>query len=124
MALDAGLGFAYGHAVAVKHQLAGELVQHRPGGLTRRLQRGWHVGVGGIAYLGRDVEVPLLWVAERQLVQVAPHLELHLLRLARAHRIAYVMAHVGLDRQGQVAVYARAIGTLQLAVQVEHPGKA
>ena len=77
-AFETGAGLAHRHAVTVKHQLPRELRQCGPGQFPRPLQARWHVGVGGVLDLRCDVELPLLRPFERQVVQVAAHLEAHL----------------------------------------------
>ena len=57
-------------------------------------------------------------------MQIALDAELHVAGAARHHGIAHIVARLGGDGQGQVAVHARAVGAVERAGEVQHPGEA
>ena len=111
------------HAGAVKHQIALQLRQGWPGGLTRRLQTCGHIGKPAIAQGGGDAELAFARVGEGHVVQVAAHLELNTASAALHHCVTHIVAHRGVQHQGQVAVHPGGVGPGQLALQVQHPRK-
>ncbi|KAF1051150.1 MAG: hypothetical protein GAK34_01619 [Delftia tsuruhatensis] len=115
---------AHGHGGAVKHQLAGQIDQGRPGRLAMREQMGRHIFIVHVMQLGRDVELALAGLVGGYVVQVAAHLEVHRARAPGVYGLAHIVARVGGNLQRQVAVHARAVGVAQLALQVQHAGKA
>ena len=117
-------GTLHAHRRALEHQFARQVFQGRPGRLALHLQAWGNVAIGHVPDLRRNAKGALARIGERQVVQVALHLEIHPRGLARQHGVAHVMARLGRNDQRQVAVYARAVGPHQLAAQVQHPRKA
>ena len=112
------------HARAVKHQLAGQPGEHRPGQLARWLDRGWHIGVIDVLHLRGNAELAQPRLAEREVMQIALDAELHLGGHALGHRVAHIVAREVRNAERQIAVHARAIGARRLARQLQHAGKA
>ena len=124
LALEAGARLLHHHAVALEHQRAAQVLQHRPRKVAGAQQPLRGEVVDHVAHRRLDVEAPAARLLERHVVQVAAHLELHLAALALAHAVAHIVARQLRHLQRQVAVHARAVGPLQLPGQLQVAGQA
>ena len=118
------VGTDHPHAGAVEDQFAGEAGQHRPGRLALRLQPRRHVGIVQVAHLPGEPELTRSRVREGNVVQIPLDPDQQIVDLTFEHRIAHVVAHVGGDTQGKIAVNPRAVRAAERALEINHTRKA
>ena len=107
----------------VKNQFSIEFRQRRPRGCARRLQRFGNIDKLAVAHFGRHLEVPLRRVGERQVIDRALDLELHVADLTLHHGIAHIVTHVSPQHQRQIAMHTAAIAPAQAALQIKDSGE-
>ena len=108
---------------AVKHQLAVDIYQPRPGLCFRQLHQFGHIGKTCFAYFCRHPELAFVRIGKREVEQVSLEFELHIAECPLRHRITHVMANPVWQDQRKVTVHPAAIAAAQSALQVQNTRK-
>ena len=122
-AREAAGGAAHLHRRALENQFTPQLRKGRPGQRVGRLQPGRDIGVHHVFDACGYAELALARVVEGDVVQIALYAELDVACAAGLDGIAHIVARVGGNAQGQVAVHPRAVGPAQRAREIHHAGE-
>ena len=117
------LGLAHLHGVAVKHHLARQFGQRRPGLFAGAQQVVRHELIRHIVHLGVDLKLALAGLFKRHMVQLALDAKAHRAGLTRGNRFAHIVQRLAAQVLRQIAVNARTVGAAELPLQVQHAGE-
>ena len=114
-----GAGVGQAHPLALEHQVALHALQHGPGHAAGGQQAGRHIGHVHVLQMPGKAEFAVARLRHGQFVQVALDACLQVAYLAFAHAVSHIVAYLGGQGQGQVAVNLAGVGACDARLQVQ-----